>query len=334
MNIFSPSAQPALLVRNFETGLSYSAADIFLNLFNRSRYTTQHFKNGGEEWENENFMKQEISQIIFGNPYSIGTEGNTPSESDASTFKSEVAEMTQHLLYSPNSILREFKKHGWRLVLSGGRLDIRAVEELLSIPQELLPETLVEWASGFSIDGEAGDWYFTNDKGGSCAFGETRLLATAKFMTEVLNIQEQLTLNASIRLSEGFPREQVRKELEQLAFGVTELVDTAMENAKVEEKPFYVVFRYNQWTAVRCSIYDLKEGEQYYKLPNYREAQVFTSAKNEALKAEAKRRANLDTIEELKREIERCQSRTEEFDNKLDEATAKELEAEKMARFL
>ena len=65
MNIFTPSAQPALVVRNFETGVAYSASDIFINLFNRARFTTQHFKNITDEWDAENYMKQEICNMIF-----------------------------------------------------------------------------------------------------------------------------------------------------------------------------------------------------------------------------------------------------------------------------
>ena len=137
MNIFTPSAQPALVVRNFETGVAYSASDIFINLFNRDRFTTQHFKNIVDEWDAENYMKQEICNMIFKNPYSIGSEGKTASESEASTFKKEVAEMTQHLLYSADSELRYFKRTGFRKMLTNGRLNIQAVEELFNIPQEL-----------------------------------------------------------------------------------------------------------------------------------------------------------------------------------------------------
>lgn len=333
MNIFTPSAQPALVVRNFETGLCYSASDVFINLFSSKRFTTQHFRSVTDEWEAENYMKQELCNMVFGNPYSIGSEGKTASESDISTFKKEIAEMTQHLLYSSDSILREFKKKGFRKMLSDGRLNIEAVKELFNISQEF-PQSMIEWASGFSIDGESGDWYFTNDKSGSCAFGETRLLTIAKFITEVLNVQERLTSNASRRLSEGFDRDEVRKELEQLAFGVSELVDTAMDSAKVEEVPFYVFMGYNQWTTRRASEYTLGDGEQFYKLPNYREAVQFAYAKNKALNAEAKRKENLEKIEGLQNELARCLSRTDEFDNKVDEANSKLIEAENLARFL
>lgn len=333
MNIFTPSAQPALVVRNFETGLSYSSADVFINLFNRDRFTTQHFRNVTDEWEAENYMKQEICKMVFGNPYSIGSEGKTASESDALTFKKEIAEMTQHLLYSADSELRYFKRTGFRKMLTNGRLNMQAVEELFNIPQEL-PERVCKWASGFSLDGEAGDWYFTNDEGGSTAFAETRLLAVAKFMTEALNVEARLTSNASIRLTEGFERDEVRKELEKLAYGVTEIVDIAMDSAKVTEEPFYVFMGYNQWTTRRCRSYDLKEGEQYFKLPNYREAVAFAYAKNAELTAGVKRNANLSKIEELQSELEQCLARTAEFDNKADEAIANLLKAEKVARFL
>ena len=153
-------------------------------------------------------------------------------------------------------------------------------------------------------------------------------------MTEALNIQETLTSNASIRLSEGFDRDEVRKELEQLAYGVNELVDTALASAKVEEKPFYVLMGHNQWYSRLASNYDLKEGEQYYKLPNYKQAVAFAYAKNASLTAAAKRDANLKKIEELQSELERCSSRVEEFNSKVDEATAKMLEAENLACFL
>lgn len=340
MNIFTPSAQPSLVVRNFETGMSYSPADVFINLFNRDRFTTQHFSNVTDEWEAESYMKQEICNMIFGKPYSIGSEGKTVSESDALTFKKEVAEMTQHLLYSADSELRYFKRTGFRKMLTDGRLNIQAVEELFNIPQGL-PERVCKWASGFSLDGEAGDWYFTNDEGGSVSFSETRLLAVAKFMTEALNVQARLTSNASIRLTEGFDRDEVRKELEKLAFGVTELVDIAMDSAEVKEDPFYVFMGWSQWTTRRVSSYDLhgsspnqKNGEEYYKLPNYREAVAFAHAKNAVSIADAKREANLKKIEELQNELEQCLARTAEFDNKADEAIANELKAEKLARFL
>lgn len=333
MNIFTPTAQPALLVRNFETGLCYSASDVFINLFSSKRFTTQHFRSVTDEWEAENYMKQELCNMVFENPYSIGSEGKTASDSDISTFKNEIAEMTHHLLYSSDSILRNFKKKGFRKMLSDGRLNIEAVEELFNIPQEL-SESSIEWASGFSIEGESGDWFFTNDKGGSCAFGETRLLTIAKFITEVLNIQERLTSTASRRLSEGFDRDEVRKELGQIAHGIAELVDTAMDSAKVEEKPFYVFMGYNQWTTRQASDYTLKDGEQFYKLPNYKQAVAFAYAKNVSLNADAKREANLKKIEELQSELSECLSKTAELDYIVDEAISKLFKAEKLARFL
>ena len=333
MNIFTPTAQPALVVRNFETGVCYSASDVFINLFGRDRFTAQHFKNITDEWEAENYMKQEICNMIFGQPYSIGSEGKVASELDASTFKKQVAEMTQHLLYSADSELRYFKRTGFRKMLSDGRLNIDAVKELFNLAQDL-PESMSKWSEGFSIDGESGDWYFTNDNGGSCAFGETRLLAVAKFMTETLNVQERLTSNASIRLSEGFDRDEVRKELEQLSFGVTELVDTAMDSAKVEEKPCFVIMGHNQWTTRQASIYDLKDGEQYYKLPNYKQAVEFAYAKNNCLKADAKRRENIERIEQLQKEIAECLAMTDKLDTEADEATAEMVKAENLALFL
>ena len=333
MNIFTPSAQPSLVVRNFETGLSYSASDVFINLFSRDRFTTQHFKNITDEWEAENYMKQEICNMIFGNPYSIGSEGKTASESDAATFKNEVAEMTHHLLYSSDSILREFKRKGFRKMISNGRLDLDAVEALFNIEQEL-PDSFREYAEGFSISGESGDWYFTNDRGGSTAFGETRLLAIAKFMTEVLNVQTRLTAHASIRLSEGYSREDVAKEIREASMGVTELVDVAMESAKVEEKPCFVFMGYNQWTTRQASTYDLKDGEQYYKLPNYREAVEFAYIKNEALKADAKKQANVERIEQLQKEIADCLAITDELNSNADKAAAEVIKAESLARFL
>lgn len=307
-DFFTPTAQTSVTLTNFETGLTYSAFDIFKNLFRSNRFTTLHFTNTADEWDAEHNLSQEINSMFFGSPYLIGSKGNEVSEEVIEDFKKNSRIMVQYLLWDAGSPLRKFKKEYRKMFVKDGeatRLNVDEVESLFGIG---LSKAARQYAESFKVDGEAGDWYMTDKNGGTSNFAETRLRMVAKFIKVVLNIYTTVTEHASTRLSEGHLLEHVEKELQLQAQGVQELVDTALAEAKVEPREVHVIKQYSTWV-VRYpeQVVGKTDGETVYVCENYVKGHTYATARNEqryAMDAIGKNNQQIADLEQMLKECE------------------------------
>ena len=338
-DFFTPTAQPTKIVTNFENGQAFSAMDVFRNLFKSNAVSLKHFSKKEDEWDAQNCMKEEINFMMFGTYYSVGSKGTEPTQEQIESFKTQVAEMVDYMLWDVTSPLQVFKKEYRKFFVKNDELfktlNVDKVEEFFDIG---ITKPMRCYATSFALAGESQDWYISEIEGGginSTCFEETQLLVLARWIKKVLNVYGDHIEIAETRLSEGRTAEEVREDISRRVLHIEEIVEDVMQNSKTEVRRVYVYKSYGDWvvdyteTARR-----IDKNSAIYEAESYMDGRKFANSLNEEKAATKRLNSNLEEIENIKARLLELQGETEGRENDVDDALKEVIECEDLAQFL
>ena len=331
-------------ITNFENGQTFSAFDIFRNLF-RSDVSVLCAFGSGDEWELQEDLKSSIKQMLFGNYYAIGSNAEQePSGENVTRFKKEMAEVVNFLLFNAEeSPLCEFKKTFRRflktkqfndmgLLEDHKALNIEKLEEFLKIS---IPSDIAQYSDCFHLGGSSGDWYmieFGAKDVNSFCFEDTQIKTMVRFIRRVLNVHQNATDRATMRFEEGFTIEQVTEELCG-AYRIASVVSKALQDCKKVAKKAKAFKLYGSWVVdYESNNRDTDKDSEVYEFDNQQLAREYAKARNAVVRADRERKHNIEKVAALKIELADCLELNASFDNVTDEAIAELIKAEKLAR--
>jgi hypothetical protein len=343
-NFFQPQAATMPTITNFENGQTFTAFDVFRNLF-RSDISATYLFGSGEEWNLQDDLQSAIRQMLFGNYYAIGTNAEQePSEEDVKRFKKEMSEVVDFLLFNEEeSPLCEFKKtfrrflqtkqfNDFGLLEEHKALNLEKLEEFLKIS---IPSDIAQYSDCFHLGGESGDWYmveFGAKASNSFCFQDTQIKTLVRFIRRVLNVHQNATDRATMRFEEGFTIEQVTEDLAN-AYSVASVISKALQDCKKVAKKAKAFKLYGGWVVdYECNNRDADKDSEVYEFENQQLARQYVNARNAVAKADRERKQNIDKIAELKNSLAECLALLVDFDKATDQAIAQLVKAERLAR--